>query len=260
MFIIIFLLITLLLDRACPSRAIGAWVLKVLKKPIKLTAGIRKKINISSLGSKYEIENRKLIESSITLLIFAVALMMSWFFHIGFREIYFISFLSVLIVSKPYLTMNRLYKDNCKMIDSKLPQILSQMILLIGAGMTTVKAMEKVTEEESDLLTQQLYKVTQEVKLGGSFERRLMIFMTQCQHIYITRFGRILLSHEKNGTHASKKLLQELLEDLWKNRRSNALKKGEEASTKLLLPMSIALIGIIILITVPAVYEMFILT
>lgn len=242
------------------QKAIGEFLLKIYPCDINLSPNIKKKINIGTLGQVYEEEIIHYLESSLYHYMLGLTILTSWCVHVGFRDLYFIVFISILISLKPYLTVKNKYRVNVQILDRRLPLILSQMILLIGAGMTTVKALEKVTQNKEDILTIQLYKVTQEVRLGGSFERRIMVFMSQCQHVYMTRFGRILLSHEKNGTDASRRLLQELVEDLWKCRRSNALKKGEEASTQLLLPMSIALIGTVIMITVPAIYEIFTLT
>lgn len=239
---------------------IGQKIISILPLKITLSANLRKQINTSSIGLDFLSQSKAYIEDWVAHATVGLSILLSWLIHMGFRDVYFIIFLGIAIALRPYFLMHKVYTSNVSMIDRKLPVLLSQMILLIGAGMSTVNALEKVTIKEDDLLSQQLYRVTQEVKLGGSFEKRLMVFMSQCQQIHITRFGRILLSHERNGTDASKRLLQELIEDLWKNRRSNALKKGEEASTKLLMPMAIALIGILFIISIPAVYEIFTLT
>lgn len=261
MFVLMVLLYGFLLKKDEPLMCfLGRKILNVLPIEITLSANLRKQINTSSIGLDFFVQSKAFIEESVAHTTIGLSVLFSWMVHMGFRDLYFIIFLSLAIALRPYFLMHKVYTNNVAMIDRKLPVLLSQMILLIGAGMSTVNALEKVTMKEDDLLTQQLYRVTQEVKLGGSFERRLMVFMTQCQQIHITRFGRILLSHERNGTDASRRLLQELIEDLWKNRRSNALKKGEEASTKLLMPMAIALIGIMIIISIPAVYEIFTLT
>lgn len=260
MFVLFFLGLSFLINHDQKMLGIGFLLIRWWPRPLHLMPSLQKKINIGSLGRVYEDEKDKFLEGTMSGLVLGLCLLGSWLFHVGFEHMYYIIFTSLLPGLMPYMTMHKLYKANSHMIDKKLPLLLSQMILLIGAGMTTVKALERVTQNQEDLLTQELYGVTQAVKLGGSFERWLMRFMDQCQQGYITRFGRILLSHEKNGTDASRQLLQELVEDLWKARRSHALKRGEEASTQLLFPMSIALIATVMVMTLPAIYEIFTFT
>jgi len=228
--------------------------------PYGLPLRLVKMIMLTSLGSPFLEAKHKWLGQVYNHGLLALSLGLSWMIHLwGYHPQYMV-FLLGLISIRPYLTLNRDYKDKCRLIEGRLPQILGQMNLLIGAGMTPVKALEYATRSQKDIITSQLYRVTQEVRLGGYFQKRMMNFMTLCQHTYLTRFGRILLMYDQNGTYASKKLLQELLEDLWKQKRSVTIKKGEEASTHLLIPMAIALIGTMVTMIVPALYEIFTFT
>jgi tight adherence protein C len=261
MFSLILLLFTVCLPKRDKlSITFGNYVINRFKISIDLSAKLIKMIHISSLGDDFQMKKKIFVEETIFYFVLSLSILFSWLLHVGIRDLYIILILVFLLTSKPYFVMKKNYDKHLQIIHRQLPLLLSQMLLLMAAGMSTSIALEKVTRQQKDLLMSLLYKVTQEVKYGKSFERSMMALMAQCQHIYMTRFGRIILSHEKNGTQSSMVLLQELMDDLWKNRRALALKKGEEASTHLLMPMSIALIGIILLITIPAIYEIFTLT
>ena len=242
------------------STTFGHCIIQRFSLSFELPLKIIKMIHVSSLGSDDLIKKNTFLEELIFYFTLSLSILLSWLLHVGLRDLYIILIINFLLTLKPYFELKKKYQENLHIIHRQLPLILSQMVLLMGAGMSTSHALEKVTYKQENLLMILLFKVTQEVKYGKSFERSLMALMTQCQHIYMTRFGRIILSHERNGTQSSMILLQELMDDLWKNRRAMALKKGEEASTHLLMPMSIALIGIILLITIPAIYEIFTLT
>lgn len=261
MFIVLLLICLLIMPKKEKiSTTFGHYVIKRIKFSCELPLKIVKMIHISSLGSDILFTKNTFLEELIFYFTLSLSIFSSWLLHVGIRDLYIILIISFLLTLKPYFELKKKYQENLHIIHRQLPLLLSQMVLLMGAGMSTSHALEKVTYKKENLLMIILFKVTQEVKYGKSFERSLMGLMAQCQHIYVTRFGRIILSHEKNGTQSSMILLQELMDDLWKNRRAQALKKGEEASTQLLMPMSIALIGIVLLITIPAIYEIFTLT
>ena len=62
-----------------------------------------------------------------------------------------------------------------------------------------------------------------------------------------------ILDNIKKGTKELKELLYQESYDAFEQRKSLAVKKGEEAATRLLMPMFMLLIVVMIIVMVPAV-------
>ncbi|MCH4887766.1 hypothetical protein EZV73_09285 [Acidaminobacter sp. JC074] len=140
-------------------------------------------------------------------------------------------------------------------IHNEMPVMIMSIKLLITAGMPMVKAIEVSTR--NGVLFVCVGAINQRVINGSSFVKSYIYLANQMQMTSMTRFCRIVAQDEKHGSKETVVLLDKLLDDLWKERRSSYLKKGEEASTKLLLPMMMALISILIAMMVPALSQLF---
>ncbi len=72
----------------------------------------------------------------------------------------------------------------------------------------------------------------------------------------ITRFTTLLTQNLKKGSTNLMKLLSEESEEAFENRKRRARTKGEEAGTKLLVPMVLLMITIMVIIMLPAFWNM----
>lgn len=140
-------------------------------------------------------------------------------------------------------------------LNQSLPPMLMSVKLLILAGMPTVKVMNMVNGE--DELSHILRHTLIQIEKGKSVTKAYIKLSNQAQLTSITRLSRIMIQDEKHGSNETIILLDKLLEDIRKERRTQILKKAEEASTKMLLPMMIALFGVLIAVTVPALSQLF---
>lgn len=68
-----------------------------------------------------------------------------------------------------------------------------------------------------------------------------------------TKLASLLQTNIKKGTKELKELLYRESYDAFEQRKSLAVKKGEEAATRLLMPMFMLLIVVMIIVMVPAV-------
>jgi len=140
-------------------------------------------------------------------------------------------------------------------IHKDMPVMIMSVKLLITAGMPMIKAIDVSTRK--GILSDCVGRINQRVINGAGLVKSYIYLSNQVQMTSMTRFCRIVAQDEKHGSKETVVLLDKLLDDLWKQRKSVYLKKGEEASTKLLLPMMMALVSILIAMMVPALSQLF---
>lgn len=152
----------------------------------------------------------------------------------------------------------KLYEQDKKIrhgINEAFPGMLMSVKLLILAGAPTVKSLTMVSGD--DQLSTFIHSAVHQVIQGQSVTKVFLSLSDKAQLTSITRFSRIMIQDEKHGSKETIVLLDKLLDDIRKQRRTQILKKAEEASTKLLLPMMIALFGVLVAVTVPALSQLF---
>lgn len=136
-------------------------------------------------------------------------------------------------------------------------EIISKLSLLYEAGSSIRKAWEKIVADQEK--TGQTRFAYQEMKLAlekirsGVRERDAYAqFGKRCAlHPYI-KLGNILDQNLSKGAKGMKLLLKQEAEDSFEERKRLARKKGEEAGTKMLIPMILMMSVVVIIIAVPA--------
>ena len=78
-------------------------------------------------------------------------------------------------------------------------------------------------------------------------------FGQRCGNLHYLKFGFLLSQDLKKGSAGLVELLEQEAENGMEERKSLARKLGEEAGTKLLLPMMLMLILVVVILMVPAV-------
>ena len=156
---------------------------------------------------------------------------------------------------------NSYEKEKIKQMKCDYPEIVAKLSLLVGAGMTVRMAWEKIVVD---------YRVRQK---SGSKKRYAYEFMSEGLNmlksgkpqIYVyeefgmkcgikeyMKFSSLIVQNIKKGTKELALLLTLEAKDAFEERKNMAKKYGEEAGTKLLLPMIIMLIVVMAIIMVPA--------
>jgi hypothetical protein len=144
---------------------------------------------------------------------------------------------------------------------AEYPQMLSQMALLLGAGMTVSMAWERIVlGYESREKNQQEMPVYEEMgityrQIKDGIGERLAYeqFGERLQLPVYRRFATLLVQNLRKGTVGLAALLEKEMQEAFDARESNAKKRGEELQTKLLLPMMLMLGLVIVIIMIPAV-------
>lgn len=142
------------------------------------------------------------------------------------------------------------------------PEIISQLSLLLGAGMNIALAWEKIA------VTYQKKKEKQEIEKRYAYEEMLVVlyeiqsgvgelqafenFGERCQLSVYRKLSSLIVQNVRKGAKGMQYLLEEEEREAFEQRKVRAKKAGEEAGTKLLLPMGIMLVIVLVILVVPA--------
>lgn len=192
-----------------------------------------------------------------------VTLLLIGLFGIGIGQLdsEFIFISIIMIAGAVYGTdrdLNERIKTRYRMIRMDFPDFLNKLTLLIDAGMTVSRALEKVvTDRESNRPLYSELKVTlMDIKGGRPQLEAFEDFARRCRTPEISKFTSMLLQNLRRGSTELVTILRIQARECWEMRKNEARKLGEEASSKLLFPMMIMFIAILLIVLVPAVLQL----
>ena len=140
------------------------------------------------------------------------------------------------------------------------PSMISKFTMLLDTGMTVrnsweriVKNYEKQKEEVGSQIVYEEMELTLHEMQGGipegeAYER----FGKRCELTVYLKFGALLSQNLRKGSRGVSDLLRMEAIQSFENRKSQAKRMGEEAGTKLLVPMIGMLAVVLIMVMVPA--------
>jgi pilus assembly protein TadC len=140
----------------------------------------------------------------------------------------------------------------------KYPQFISQMVLYLGAGMTVRNIFQKLSKDsyeygkKTDYLSAEIKRTVYEMNSGISEQDAYENFADRCGLQQYTRFATLLSQNLRKGNSELLNLLHEESVKAYEERMDLARKMGEEAGTKLLVPMFMMLLVVMIVIMIPA--------
>lgn len=140
------------------------------------------------------------------------------------------------------------------------PEIVSQLVLLIGAGMTVKRAWQTVVKNYEDNRKKKGSRFAYEEMCYTYREQQSKVmeiesyenFGKRCKVQEYIKFAALLSQNIKKGTSGLTSVLSLEASNAFSERKNRAKKLGEEASTKLLLPMFIMLSVVLVIIIIPA--------
>ena len=135
------------------------------------------------------------------------------------------------------------------------PDFLNKLTLLINAGMTITKAWEKIVlnNQKQTPFYEEVAAVMQDIHRGKPEFQAFEDFARRCRVPEITRFTAVVLQNMKKGSSELVPILRLQANECWEMRKNAAKRLGEEASTKLLLPMMLMFIAILLITATPAI-------
>lgn len=137
--------------------------------------------------------------------------------------------------------------------------IVSKLIVYIGAGLTIRNAWEKLADEpyaESRAAYREITVSAAELKNGETENRVYLRFAKRCGLRCYTRLASLLDQNSKTGDEALLNALELEMGEAFEQRKNTARRLGEEAGTKLILPLMMQLITVLIIVVSPALFTM----
>ena len=172
----------------------------------------------------------------------------------------------ILIVFLPMVEESRINEKKKKREEALLleyPDMVSKLMLLLGAGMTLsgawnrIAAMYLEARKENTVPVQPVYEemliTSREIESGVGEGKAYEGFGIRCRIPKYRKLSSLLSQNLKKGSQALSTLLEAEAGDVWEERKSMAQKYGEEAGTKLLIPMMMMFGIVLLIIMVPAV-------
>jgi hypothetical protein len=144
---------------------------------------------------------------------------------------------------------------------SDYPKLVSKLVLYMGAGMTVRNIFWKLSASylkeleaggKRRYLSEEMLRATRELMAGASESEVYERFGERCGVREYTRLTTLLVQNLKKGNSELLSLLQEESKRAFEERMDRVRKIGEEAGTKLLMPMIIMLVIVMAMIMIPA--------
>ncbi|MCR4764015.1 MAG: type II secretion system F family protein [Lachnospiraceae bacterium] len=141
------------------------------------------------------------------------------------------------------------------------PQFVSKLTLFMGAGMTVRSVFQRLAAEydvcrkkggERRYLMEEIRRTVHELESGMSETAAYEHFSLRCRTQPYTRLITLLSQNLRKGNSGLLTLLREESKKALAERMDMARKHGEEAGTKLLLPMMLMLAIVMVIIMIPA--------
>lgn len=140
------------------------------------------------------------------------------------------------------------------------PEIVSQMSLLVGAGMSCRSAWERIVEdyrrrrktEGERCAYEEMEQTWNEMNSSRSERESYERFGARCALQPYRKLAALLSQNVQRGTKGLAEQLRLEGMQAFEDRKAAARRKGEEAGTKLLLPMFFMLTVVLVIVIVPA--------
>ena len=143
------------------------------------------------------------------------------------------------------------------------PSVISKFVLYLGAGLSVRSTFMKIGEDyerlrEEGMKQRYVYEeilfVCRELTSGVPETEAYARFGQRCRYRQYTKLSTLLAQNLRKGNQALLSVMQQEAQASFEERRNTARRLGEEAETKLLLPMIAMLAITMLMIIIPAYY------
>ena len=142
------------------------------------------------------------------------------------------------------------------------PELLGKLTLLLGAGISMRRAMERIAgdyerlkekkQTEIRYAYEEVRNTCREMEQGIPEQAAYERFGERCGLLPYRTFASLLVQNLQKGNQGMQKLLREEADRAQQQRRDRAKVLGEQASTRLLIPMILMLLVVFVILLVPA--------
>lgn len=143
------------------------------------------------------------------------------------------------------------------------PEIVSKLLVFVGAGLSVRMAWNAIAcDYEKDMeingraevrhAYEELCKANTRLQTGAPEGAVYREYGRECHSKQYMKLASLLEQNRRSGLSNMKNLLQLEMVEAWEERKNLALRQGEEASTKLLIPLVMMLVIVMVMIMIPA--------
>lgn len=140
------------------------------------------------------------------------------------------------------------------------PEIISKLMLLLSAGMSLRKTMEKIVADykkyyqrrEKRAAYELLADICSEINCGVTEKQAYESIGERCELLQYKTLSALLVQHLQKGNMGMEQILAEEVRKSQELRQQQAKVLGEQASAKLLFPMLLMMLVVFIILIVPA--------
>lgn len=161
-----------------------------------------------------------------------------------------VALIVVLAVYIEYDQINKINKRH-EIIQREFPHMVSQMALLVNAGMPLREVIIVSAQKGDGILYQELQTLANDMANGIPDYEALAKFSSRCGVDSVRKFSSLVQQNVRKGSSELSESLMELSTEIWRGRVSAVKELGEKASTKLMIPIMIIFIGIMLMVVVP---------
>lgn len=151
-------------------------------------------------------------------------------------------------------------KERKRQLILDYPEVLFKMAMLLGAGLTLKGTFQKITaeykkrrEKQRRYVYEEMLLACREMENGVGEAAAYESFGRRCQDSRYVKLGSVLSQNLKKGAKGLQEFLEQEAAAGFEERKNTARKIGEEAGTKLLLPMMLMLALVLVILIIPAV-------
>ncbi|MDO4961289.1 MAG: hypothetical protein Q4E57_05475 [Eubacteriales bacterium] len=140
--------------------------------------------------------------------------------------------------------------------------MVSKLVIYMGAGMTAGNAWVRISDNYEDsvkagkaeqrIVYEEMTRTSRELKKGVPESKAFADFAGRCSINCYLKLVSLLEQNRKTGDARSESALLMEAQESFEQRKNTARRLGEEAGTKLMLPLIISLITVMIIVAVPA--------
>lgn len=176
----------------------------------------------------------------------------------------FCGMFSVLLIFREEEQITEQIKERKDQMLRDYPELIHQLVLLLGAGMTLKGALKRISKnyledrskgKERHYVYEEITEAVYEFQAGIPEDEVYRNLSVRMELLPYKRIMELLIQNLKKGTNNLLYLLEQEEMAAFTIRKEQAKRQGEEAATKLLLPMILLLGSVLLLILYPAMAE-----
>lgn len=185
--------------------------------------------------------------------------------HLVIKILFLEILVVILLVVSEREKKKEIEKRRRESMELDYPEIVGQITLLLGAGMTISQAWNKIAvryleKRKKGIVAErpafeELVYVNRRMQEGESEREALTLLGKRISLMSYHRFIRIILNNKRKGGDGLCRDLEQETAQAYDERILIAKQKGEEASTKMLLPLMLMMILVMAIVLLPALLE-----